>query len=111
MFNCGHKQYYTVHNNYLLCLLQGATNIESIVKERKQAEPFILITGDLNNPDQGFLVVDCVIVGSVEMNKSPLSYCQHILSLTCYIKGCNMFSFFEVLLASVDKLTSTIKHF
>lgn len=100
----------------IVCIhMQGATNLETIVQDKKQAEPFVIITGDLSCPDQAFLVVDCVIIGTVDITKIPLALLSaYFVFNICYVKGCtNVFSFLEVLLlnASVDKVTTAVKHF
>ena len=95
--------------------MQGASNIESIARERKQPEPYILLTGDINNPDQAFLVIDCQIIGEVKLNDIPVTLlAAYFVFNICYVKGCcNMYTYFEVLFlnARPDKVSPTVKHF
>ena len=64
-----------------ILMLQGATNLETIVQDKKQAEPFVIITGDLSCPDQTFLVVDCVV-------PLTLTLSAYFVFNICYMKGC-----------------------
>ena len=83
--------------------------------EKKQPEPYALITGDVNNPDQGFLIVDCKVIGEIDLLYVPLNIlAAYFVYNICYIKGChNMFSYLEVLFlnACPDKMPSSIKRF
>ena len=102
-----------------LCLinviLQGATNLQPIIDDRRQPQPYLLATGCLNDPNQVFLVVDCRVIGEVKDDAYPvILLCAYFVYNICYIKGCNNFySFLEVLFLNrnIDKVSSTVKHF
>ena len=95
--------------------MQGASNIYSIAQEKKQPEPYVLLTGDINNPDQTFLVIDCQMIGEVQLKNIPITLLTgYFVFNICYVKGCrNMYSYLEVLClnASPDKVSPTVKHF
>ena len=69
-------------------------DIEEIVKENQQPQPYLLATGDSG---QCYLVADCVIVHEVK-ECPPLSLlAAYFIYNICYPKGCkNMYSFMEV---------------
>lgn len=96
-------------------LIQGATNVESIAQMKKQLQPYLLVTGDMNEPDQVFLVVDCQVIGEVEIeNLTLVLLAAYFVYNICYVKGCNnFFSFLEVLYfnSNSDKVAATVKHF
>ena len=95
-----------------LIIVQGASNI---AQKKKHPEPYILLTGDINDPDQAFLVIDCQIIGEVELKNIPITLlAAYFVFNICYVKGChNMYSYLEVLFlnASPDKVSPTVKHF
>ena len=80
-------------------------NIKSIVQERQQAEPYIIV-----GPSQAFLV-DYHVIGEVKLNKIP---CWELtLCLTFAIaRDAIMFSYLEVLCldANASKISQTVKH-
>lgn len=43
----------------------------SIVQERQQAEPYVIVVGTMGDPRQAFLVVDCHVIREVVLNKIP----------------------------------------
>ena len=84
------------------------------MQERQQAEPYIIVVGTMGDPSQAFLVVDCHVIGEVELNKIPLVLLgAYFVFNICYCKGCNnMFSYLEVLCldANASKISPTVKH-
>ena len=60
-------------------------NLESIVQQRGQPQPYVLASGNINNCDQLFLIVDCEIVCEISVNVSTtcttfsLLCVQHLL--------------------------------
>ena len=82
---------------------------------RKQPQPYLFGIGTLAEPEQYFLVIDCIIIGEVKVEQLPLILlAAYFVFNICYVKGCsNMFSFLEVLLckSSLDKATASVNHF
>lgn len=85
------------------------------MQERQQAEPYIIIivVGTMGDPSQAFLV-DCHVIGEVELNKIPLVLlAAYFMFNICYCKGCNnMYLYLEVLCldANASKISPTVKH-
>ena len=74
------------------------------------ARLYVIVVGTMGDPSQAFLVVDCHVIGEVELNKIPLAY---FVFNICYCKECyNMYSYLEVLCldANASKISPTIKH-
>ena len=73
-------------------------------------QPYVIAT-----LDQAFLVVDCQIIGEVNVKKLPLYIlAAYFVFNVEYIKGCrNFFSYLEILLlgAKPEKATASVKHF
>ena len=67
---------------------------------RKQPQPHLFGIGTLAEPEQYFLVIDCIIIGEVKVEQLPLILlAAYFVFNICYVKGCsNMFSFLEVFL-------------
>lgn len=95
--------------------MQGSTALQSIVEERRQAQPYVLATGTVSNPDQFFLVVDCVVLGEVDVEQvSLILLAVYFVFNISYVKGCsNMFRYLEILFckSNPDKASPTVKHF
>ena len=90
-------------------------NLESIVQQRGQPQPYVLASGNINNCDQLFLIVDCEIVCEISVNVVPLVLLSvYFVFNICYVRGCNNFySFLEgiFLKPNIDKFPSSVKHF
>ena len=63
-----------IHVNEVIYLpfTQSATNLATVVEERRQPQPYLLSTGTISNPQQLFLVVDYVIIGEFSMKHITL---------------------------------------
>ena len=88
----------------------------TIISERKQPQPYVIVTGNINSPEQAFLVVDCHLMGEISLETIPLYIvAAYFVFNICYIKGChNVFAFFEAFLFSVscnNNMPSTVQHF
>ena len=91
-------------------LIQGATNVESIAQMKKQLQPYLLVTGDINEPDQVFLVVDCQVIGEVELkNLTLVLLAAYFVYNICYAKGCNNFFLFWKCYFSIATLTKHLQ--
>lgn len=67
-------------------------NIQSIVKERKQMEPYILSNGTVSDHNQLFLIVDCHVLGEVSPQTVPfVLLAVYFVYNNCYPRGCNIF--------------------
>ncbi|XP_019852127.1 PREDICTED: uncharacterized protein LOC109582011 [Amphimedon queenslandica] len=99
----------------MIYFTNGASNLSSIISERKQPQPFALVTGNIHSPEQAFLAVDCNLIGEVPLDAIPLYIvAAYFVFNICYIKGChNVFAFFEALLFPVtgSSMPSTVQHF
>ena len=71
------------------------------------AEPYVLASGNINNCDQLFLIVDCEIVCEISVNVVPLVLLSvYFVFNIFYVRGCNNFYSFLVgifLKPNIDK--------
>ena len=90
-------------------------NLENIIIQKKQPLPYILLTEDINDPDQAFLGIDCSIIGEVKIESIPFVLLSaYFIFNICYIKGCNnFFNYLEALLldGNREKMTGSVRLF
>ena len=90
-------------------------NLKSVVKEKGQLEPYLLVNGTIEEYGQIFLVVDLEILGEVPINIVPLILLSVFFVYNIrYPPGCsNMYSFFEFMFLNSkhDKYPSSVSHF
>ena len=92
--------------------LQGCTDITTVAKGCSNVTPYVLISGE----DQGFLVVDKVIISDVKsLYDIPfVLMAAYFVFNICYPKGCsNLFSHLEIITLKYppNKASPTVKHF
>ena len=88
-------------------------DIEKIVKENQQPQPYLLATGDFERPGQYYLVADCVIIHEVKECPSLSLLAAYFIYNICYPKGYkNMYSFMEVffLKSPTEKVPLSVKN-
>ena len=74
-----------------------------------------MCTGDPKNPDQGFLIVDCMVVFEIELQRMPLYILASYFVFNIeYPRGLhNLFTYLEIELmgANPNKVAASIKYF
>ncbi len=88
--------------------------MEEVVSEKNQSEPFLLVTGNMEEPEQCFLVVDQEILFESDIMDSVLSIISAFFVFNiCYTKSMNnVFTFLERVLLDVgNKLPISVSNF
>ena len=93
----------SVHCN-LQIIIQGAVDVDQIVKHCPNKHPYILVIGTIKSPEQLFLIADKTVVREVEMNSvlTNLLAAYYVFNV-CYPRGLvNVFTFLEVFLLHLN---------
>lgn len=105
------KAHAYTYNKYFL---QESTDLQTATKDKGQNQPYILICGDLLQPDQLMLVIDNQVICDIEEDDIPfaLMSAYYVFNI-CYVQGCNnVFKFFESsLLNTKTKVPPSVNHF
>ena len=84
------------------------------MSDKKQNEPYIILSGEIRKPTQLMLVIDSQIICDIQKDDVALALMSaYFVFNICYVPGCNnVFKFLESTLLNIrTKLPPSINHF
>ncbi len=95
--------------------VQDSTDFQTVIDNKGQNEPYIIVCGGMAQPEQLMLIVDRHIIGDIHEDDAPFAVMStYFVFNICYIPGChNVFKFLESSLLDImtKKIPPSINHF